>query len=282
LTVTARIERLDLSPPGKKKKGRSFKPMEPDRLDSLLKKARAGCTDSRNTIVEENIRLVHAITGKFLFLAEEWGIELDDLFQAGAIGLMKAAEKYDDTRTNSPFHAYAITRMRQEIWGEIGKSFRIKIGRAVREKLKEADEEREECLKNGEEYTEPDDIRKLREIVSAINGMKSIHEPITPESSITISDTIKDKNILGQDVFVGLHFMRNLSRILDLLDPKERLVMEAKFFRLGGLGFTDGKIGEMFLDGMGRAGVGLIKKRALKKMGRFLIKEGFVGGVGVC
>ena len=277
----SRAERLDLSPP-RKKKTSSFRPMEPDRLNSILKKAKAGCIVSRNTIVEENIRLIHAITGKFLFLAEEWGIELDDLFQAGAIGLMKAAEKYDNTRTDSPFHAYAGTIIRQEIWGEVGNNFRIKIGRSAREKLKEANEEKEEKLKNGEDYIEPDDVRELRETVSAINGMKSIHEPITPESDITIGDTIRDKSILGQDVFVGLHFMRDLSRILDLLDSKERIVMEAKFFRLGELDLSDGEIGKMFLDGMGRAGVGLIKKRALGKIGRFLVKEGFVDGVGTC
>ena len=86
----------------------------------------------RNALVEKNIGLVHACANKF----RGKGAEYDDLFQAGCVGLIKAAENFDPERGFS-FSTYAVP----VILGEIKRIFRdggsVKVGRALKEKARE-------------------------------------------------------------------------------------------------------------------------------------------------
>ena len=92
----------------------------------------------RNALVEKNIGLVHACANKF----RGKGAEYDDLFQAGCVGLIKAAENFDPERGFS-FSTYAVP----VILGEIKRIFRdggsVKVGRALKEKARKAQEARE-------------------------------------------------------------------------------------------------------------------------------------------
>ena len=85
----------------------------------------------RNELVEKNIGLVHACANKF----RGKGAEYDDLFQAGCVGLIKAAENFDPERGFS-FSTYAVP----VILGEIKRIFRdggsVKVGRALKEKAR--------------------------------------------------------------------------------------------------------------------------------------------------
>lgn len=88
--------------------------------------------------VEENIGLVHLCARRFLGK----GIEYDDLFQAGCVGLVKAAENFDTSR-GVKFSTYAVP----VILGEVRRLFRdggaVKISRGMRELGKKAQEETE-------------------------------------------------------------------------------------------------------------------------------------------
>lgn len=92
----------------------------------------------RNELVEQNIGLVHACANKF----RGKGAEYDDLFQAGCVGLIKAAENFDSERGFS-FSTYAVP----VILGEIKRIFRdggsVKVGRALKEKARAAMREKD-------------------------------------------------------------------------------------------------------------------------------------------
>lgn len=92
----------------------------------------------RNELVEKNIGLVHACANKF----RGKGAEYDDLFQAGCVGLIKAAENFDPERGFS-FSTYAVP----VILGEIKRIFRdggsVKVGRALKEKARAAMREKD-------------------------------------------------------------------------------------------------------------------------------------------
>ncbi len=94
---------------------------------------------NRNERVENNLGLVHACAKRF----RDRGIEYDDLFQAGCVGLIKAADNFDETRGFS-FSTYAVP----VILGEIKRIFRdggsVKIGRAIKEKSRNAVRRKEE------------------------------------------------------------------------------------------------------------------------------------------
>ena len=82
----------------------------------------------RDALIEANIGLVHACAGRF----RARGIEYEDLFQAGCVGLCKAADGFDRTR-GFAFSTYAVPT----ILGEIRRLFRdggaVKVGRSVKE-----------------------------------------------------------------------------------------------------------------------------------------------------
>lgn len=97
--------------------------------------------ESRSSLeraVEENIGLVHLCARRF----QGKGIEYDDLFQAGCVGLIKAAENFD-TQRGVRFSTYAVP----VILGEVRRLFRdggaVKISRGMRELGKRAQEEAE-------------------------------------------------------------------------------------------------------------------------------------------
>lgn len=87
----------------------------------------------RNEIVENNLGLVHSCANRF----KGRGVEYEDLFQAGCVGLIKAADNFDITKGFS-FSTYAVP----VILGEIKRIFRdggtIKVGRALKEKSRTA------------------------------------------------------------------------------------------------------------------------------------------------
>lgn len=89
--------------------------------------------EERNLLVEKNIGLVHACANRF----RGRGTDYDDLFQAGCIGLIKAADKFDASLGFS-FSTYAVPA----ILGEIRRIFRdggaVKVGRAMKEKARHA------------------------------------------------------------------------------------------------------------------------------------------------
>lgn len=93
----------------------------------------------RNEMVEKNLGLVHSCANRF----RGRGVEYDDLFQAGCVGLIKAADNFDESRGFS-FSTYAVP----VILGEIRRIFRdggaVKIGRAIKEKSRAAVKKKEE------------------------------------------------------------------------------------------------------------------------------------------
>ena len=103
----------------------------------------------RDALIENNLGLVHACAKRF----KGKGIEYDDLFQAGCVGLVKASDSYDKSR-GFAFSTYAVPA----ILGEIKRMFRdggsIKIGRTQKEKAISLVRLRDELTKTkGEEPT---------------------------------------------------------------------------------------------------------------------------------
>ncbi len=102
----------------------------------------------RNDLIEENVRLVHSCCKRFVGR----GMEYDDLFQVGCIGLLKAAEGFDESR-GLCFSTYAVPT----ILGEIKRLFRdsgaVKVSRTIKELSMKVQREKEKIEKNGGEAT---------------------------------------------------------------------------------------------------------------------------------
>lgn len=101
-----------------------------------------------NSFVTEHLGLVHSIAGRF----KDRGIEYEELFSVGCVGLLKAANNFDESR-GLKFSTYAVP----VIMGEIKQLFRdggiIKVSRSLKELSLKATRLQEQMLKNGEEPT---------------------------------------------------------------------------------------------------------------------------------
>ena len=125
----------------------------------------------RNTLIEDNVRLVHSCCKRFVGR----GIEYEDIFQVGCIGLLKAADGFDESR-GLCFSTYAVPN----ILGEIKRMFRdtgaVKVSRAIKELSLKVQREKEKVEKMGKEPT----VSVLAERLS-----------VTPEEIIEARDASK-------------------------------------------------------------------------------------------
>lgn len=101
--------------------------MNPDTME-LLKKAKKGEQDAKDELVSLNLGLVWSIVKRF----SNRGYELEDLFQIGSIGLLKAIEKFDFSY-DVKFSTYAVPMIMGEIRRYIRDDQPIKVSRSLRE-----------------------------------------------------------------------------------------------------------------------------------------------------
>lgn len=135
---------------------------------------------TRDEFIAANIPLVHSLANRF----RGRGIEYEELFSAGSLGLVKACDNFDDTR-GLCFSTYAVP----VILGEIRRLFRdggsVKMSRSLKELSLKAKHAREELMKNGTEPT----VSELAEYlgVSREEAAEAVQASV-PALSLTVPD----------------------------------------------------------------------------------------------
>ncbi len=99
-----------------------------EEVSVLIEKSQAGDKGAREVLIEKNLGLVHHIVRRFVGR----GYEPDDLFQIGAIGLMKAIDKFD-LRMEVKFSTYAVPMITGEIKRFIRDDGMVKVSRTIKE-----------------------------------------------------------------------------------------------------------------------------------------------------
>ena len=94
----------------------------------LLLRAKNGDKNARETLVDNNIRLVHSIVNRFTIK----GFEREDLFQIGCVGLIKAIDKFDES-FEVQFSTYAVPMIMGEIKRFLRDDGMVKVSRSVKE-----------------------------------------------------------------------------------------------------------------------------------------------------
>lgn len=182
--------------------------------------------DNRSHIINENIGLVHACAKKF----KGRGIEYDDLFQAGCIGLIKAVDAFDASR-GVKLSTYAVP----SILGEIKRLFRdggaVKVSRGLKElSLKANRFVNEFMFKNSREPT-------ITELAKALSVEATIAAQALEVSRVPLSLTIDTEDGQSQiDIPVAaqdekLSEIIALKQILNKLNNKDRYLILLRFFK---------------------------------------------------
>ncbi|MCM1227615.1 MAG: sigma-70 family RNA polymerase sigma factor [Clostridium sp.] len=178
-------------------------------------------------VPEENLGLVHLCANRL----RGRGIEYDDLYSAGCIGLLKAAEAFDCER-GIKFSTYAVP----VILGEIKRLFRdggaVKVSRSLKELSLKAVREREELSKQlGREPTVSELSLKLG--ISETDTAEALAVSMPP---VSLTDS-NDENGGGQidiavpspDAEIGDSLA--LRQVIELLEPKDRELIILRYYK---------------------------------------------------
>lgn len=182
---------------------------------------------NRENLINDNLGLVHACANKF----RGRGVEYDDLFQAGCVGLVKAADNFDFSR-GFAFSTYAVP----VILGEIRRIFRdggaVKIGRSLKEKSRNAMKIRDELsLELGREPTVGELARKLEIDVAQAAELITVSMPTV---SLTSADDEKSGGQLDIPTAAPeeeISERLSLKCVLDSLEERDRRLIELRYFK---------------------------------------------------
>ena len=227
----------------------------------LIQKSHEGDKEARARLVEENTGLVWCVVKRFY----NRGVEMEDLFQIGTIGLLKAIDKFD-LNYDVKFSTYAVPM----IMGEIKRFLRddgiIKVSRSIREMGIRVSASRQKL--SGTLGREPtleelaEDVGASREEVAvsleAGVQVESLYAPAAggEETNLSLLDRVGGENG-GQEEALNRLVLREL---LGSLEKKERDLIVRRYF----YDQTQTKIAEAM--GISQVQVSRMEKRILKKM----------------
>ena len=174
-------------------------------------------------LVVENMGLVHACANRF----RNRGVPYDDLFQAGCVGLIKAASGFDDTR-GFKFSTYAVPA----ILGEIKRIFRdggsVKIGRAAKEKGRELLKIYERLA--DEKGREPDISEVARIAGTEVTEAALILSASLPAVSLTSREDSSENDIPVESPEESCAELLDLNDALERLNDDERQLIKCRYF----------------------------------------------------
>ncbi len=233
------------------------------KMRELLKRIQKGDLAAREEMVQGNLRLVLSVIQRF----NNRGEYVDDLFQVGCIGLIKAIDNFDLSQ-NVKFSTYAVPMIIGEIRRYLRDNNPIRVSRSLRDIAYKALQVRDSLVnKNSKEPTINEIAEELKmpqeEVVYALDAIQdpiSLFEPIYHDGGdpIFVMDQISDDKSEDGIWLEGV----SIHEAMKKLNERERLILSYRFFE----GKTQMEVAEEI--GISQAQVSRLEKAALKHMRR--------------
>ena len=202
-----------------------------DEKRRLLIQARGGDRKAREQMVEGNLRLVLSVVQRFA----QRGENLDDLFQVGCIGLIKAIDNFDPAQPVR-FSTYGVPMIIGEIRRFLRDNNALRVSRSLRDTAYRAMQSRETLEKRlGREPT-MDEIAGAagltrREVTAALESVVepiSLEEPVYSDGGDAMYVIAQVRDPDGEDRWIsGLQFRQTVAE----LTPREKRIMELRYLK---------------------------------------------------
>lgn len=236
-----------------------------DEKEQLILKIKEGDMHAREKFIKGNLRLVLSIIHRFNNNNEN----IDDLFQIGCIGLIKAIDNFDISQ-QVKFSTYAVPMIQGELRRYLRDNNSIRVSRSMRDIAYKAIYIKENMMKkNLREPTINDIANELgidrEDIVTALDAIQSpvsLYEPVNSDGtdSIYVMDQVSDKKnreeIWLEEISLGEAIKR--------LPKREKNIIDLRFFE----GKTQMEVAQEI--GISQAQVSRLEKNALKAMKKYL------------
>lgn len=239
--------------------------LKSEEKEALFQRIEAGDKAARETYIEGNLRLVLSVIKRFSSSNEN----VDDLFQIGCVGLIKAIDNFDSS-LHVKFSTYAVPMIIGEIRRFLRDNSSIRVSRSLKDTAYKAIYARETLTRKNlkdptvEEIAAEIGIAKedITYALDAIQNPMSLYEPIFTDGGDTlyVMDQISDKKN-KEDTWVE-HL--SLSEAMKRLNDREHEIISLRFFE----GKTQMEVAREI--GISQAQVSRLEKNALRVMRAYL------------
>ena len=234
----------------------------------LAQKIKKGDRRALERLTRANLRFVVSVAKQY----QNQGLSLPDLINEGNVGLIKAAEKFDETR-GVKFISYAVWWIRQSILQAIAEQSRIvrlplnqvgsvnKINRELN-KFEQEHERRPSVDEIADRIDLPED--KIEEAMKVNNRHVSMDAPFVDGEDNSLLDVLADNDMpMADKALVQESLRKEIDRAIELLNDREQKVVRA-FFGIGSPEMTLEEIGEKY--NLTRERVRQIKEKAIRRL----------------
>lgn len=234
----------------------------------LAQKIKKGDRRALERLTRANLRFVVSVAKQY----QNQGLSLPDLINEGNVGLIKAAEKFDETR-GFKFISYAVWWIRQSILQAIAEQSRIvrlplnqvgsvnKINRELN-KFEQEHERRPSVDEIAARIDLPEE--KIEEAMKANNRHVSMDAPFVEGEDNSLLDVLADNDMpMADKALVQESLRKEIDRAIELLNDREQKVVRA-FFGIGSPEMTLEEIGEKY--NLTRERVRQIKEKAIRRL----------------
>ena len=238
--------------------------LKAEEKEELFRRIKEGDEEARELYIKGNLRLVLSVIKRFSNSSEN----MDDLFQIGCIGLIKAIDNFDTT-LNVKFSTYAVPMIIGEIRRYLRDNNSIRVSRSLRDIAYRAIYAKETYMKTN--LREPTIAEIASEIginkemivyaMDAIQNPVSLFEPVYTEGGDTlyVMDQISDKKNKEETWVENLSLREAINRL-----KRERHIIDLRFYE----GKTQMEVAQEI--GISQAQVSRLEKNALKTMRNYL------------
>ncbi|MHB1682279.1 MAG: RNA polymerase sporulation sigma factor SigG [Bacilli bacterium] len=234
-------------------------------MRNLFTRLQSGETAAREKLVNGNLRLVLSVIKRF----NNRGEYVDDLFQVGCIGLMKAIDNFDLSQ-NVKFSTYAVPMIIGEIRRYLRDNNPIRVSRSLRDIAYKALQIRDSLTNQNLREPTIAEISKVMEVakeevvfaLDAIQDPVSLFEPIYHDGGdpIYVMDQISDEQNRDSNWIEGIAIKEAMRRLSD----REKRILSMRFFE----GKTQMEVADEI--GISQAQVSRLEKAAIMHMQKFV------------
>lgn len=232
-----------------------------DHTIALIRQSHEGDERARAQLVEENMGLIWCVVKRFYGR----GVEPEDLFQIGSIGLLKAIDKFD-LAYEVKFSTYAVPMISGEIKRFLRDDGMIKVSRSLKELAYKAHMAKERLQdKWGREPTLDELAKEIEaekeELVMAMeaaNEIESIHKPVYQKDGkeISLMERLPEPEEQEEKVLNRMV----VAQLLELLEKEERQLIYLRYFA----NRTQTEVGQAM--GISQVQVSRMEKRILQRL----------------
>ena len=232
-----------------------------DEMMELLRRSKNGDADARERLICGNLRLVLSVIQRFI----NRGANVDDLFQVGCIGLMKAIDNFDVNQCVR-FSTYGVPMIVGEIRRYLRDNRSIRVSRSMRDTAYKVLQAREKLVAQDQREPTVEQIARFLDIpredvvlaMDAVVDPVSLYEPIYSDGgdAMCVMDQVSDSSNTDESWIDQIA----LKEAISCLGPRERRILAMRFYQ----GMTQMEVSARI--GISQAQVSRLEKSAIARI----------------